>query len=234
MRLGIGVSTLKMILSGHRTPTLHQVLALARVRRLSLQQISYLVTLSLSESAKSKWERAFFNKQLKEKKKKIKLQNVQVGAKEILSDPLALPLLVDILDSKSEDIDEDELAKRFSTSKKHITSLIDHLYKYDMLKKLDNGSFHIAFDKISHKYQQKKYIKSSLTDSIKRVETQYENPDALFITYNLSVNKESLKKMQLELKEVVEKYMAEDTDGSNQNREIAQASLQVFQVTKSS
>ncbi len=230
-RVGIGVSSLKMILSGKRKPTLHQVLALAHARRFSVSQISYLETLSLKESTRTAWEKSYYSKLLKLKRKELKLETIPTSSEELLTDPLALPLLVDLLDSKSDNINSKELAKRFRTTTEHIKNLIDTFYAKKILKSREDGRFHISFDKISHKHLQKKYIKESLAAAARRVESDYNKSNTLFITYTLSATEDSLLRLQLELKELIEKFMAEDLSSSAQPRDIAQASIQVFPIT---
>lgn len=230
-RIGIGVSSLKMILSGKRKPTLHQVLTLARVRRFSVPQISYLETLSLKEAARTPWEKSYYSRLLKIKREELNLQTIQTSSEDLLTDSLALPLLVDLLDSKSITIDEKMLAKRFNTKVEHIKQLIETFYEQQLLQTREDGQFHISFDKISHKHLQKKYIKASLAEANRRIDTDYDKSGAFFVTYSLSVTEDSLIRLQLELKELMEKFMAEDLGSSLQRRELAQASFQIFPIT---
>lgn len=232
-RIGIGASSVKMILSGKRKPTLHQVLALGRARRFSVAQISYVETLSLRESAQTTWEKSYYSRLLKSKSKELKLQTISTSHQSLLADRLALPLLVDLLDSKSQTIDEKKLARRFKTKEEHVRKLIEKFQEQKILTTYPDGQFHISFEKMSHKSLQKKYLKDSLIEAERRIESDYDKSNTFFVTYTLSVTEDSLSRMHVELKELLAKYMAEDLSQSSQPREVAQASFQIFPLSQS-
>ncbi|MFN7906425.1 MAG: helix-turn-helix domain-containing protein [Pseudobdellovibrionaceae bacterium] len=231
-RIGVGVSSLKMILSGKRKPTLHQVLSLSRSQRFSYQQTSFLETMALKEMATTAWEKNYYANALKLKSKEIKLNPIPTSEQDLLLDPLSLPILVDLMDSSTGTINEEKMAKRFGTSTNHIKSLVSKLASNEILQHKKDGDFHVAFDKINHRHLQKKYIKNSLVEASRHVDSDYDNPAAFFTTYTFSTKEADLLQLQMDLKNLMEKYMSEQPYSSSQPREIAQASFQIFQVTK--
>jgi transcriptional regulator with XRE-family HTH domain len=231
-RIGIGASSLKMILSGKRNPTLAQVFLLAKAQRRPSSEVSYLETLCLKESAASDWEQAYYSKALKIKSQSIKIKSSTTSEVDLLNDPLVLPLLVDLMDSDSSNIDEKKLALRFSVTQKYISELIERFKSKKMLTEKSGGQFHIAFDKINHKFQQKKFIKDNLNESLRRVDSNYDNPTCFFTTYTFSATTENLLHLQMDLKILMEKYMSVDFKLMGDERNVAQASFQIFPVNQ--
>ncbi len=48
--------------------------------------------------------------------------------------------------------------------------------------------------------------------SLKKVEEEYENPLSFFINYSFTANEENLLKIQWDLKQLMEKYMTEESE----------------------
>lgn len=230
-KIGVGESSLKMIFSGKRKPTIHQVFCCARAHRLSMQECSYLETLVLKESAQNGWETSYYTKLLNSKRKEIKVSTVTLSKQALLTDPLALPLLVDLLDSKDTDIDYKYLASRFATTEVKIKDLVAYFQKNDMLTKTKDGKFNIVFDRISHRIKQKEYIKSLISDAHRKVETHFDDPASFFVNFVFSADKHSLVRLQLDLKKLMNKYLAEDFSKPGQTRKIAQANFQIYPTT---
>ena len=232
-RVGLGTSSLKMILSGKRRPTLKQVLLLARAQRLSIAKISYLETLCLKESAASSWERSYYGQILKTKARAIHVETIATSKKVLLENSLAMPVLVDLMESGSSEIDVKFLADRFRAKEETIRALVEKFEREKVLRKAEAGRFHVAFDKLSHRLMQKKFIKEGLIETAKRLDVEYDNPHTLFTTYTFSATEETLLRLQMDLKALMEKYMAEDLSQSSRPREVAQANFQVFSITHS-
>lgn len=228
-RLELGTSTLKMILSGKRKPNVHQVLSLARGLRLSPDGTSYLETMALMENAKNNWEKAYYSKMLPKKKKMIKLSTVTTSQQELLADPIIIPILVYIMEQGDSQINCSFLAKALNTKKELIEKLIAQLQTQEIIKKHNDGKFHVVFDKFSHRLVQQKYQKQLLVEASKRIDSEYESATSLFLSYAFSTTDESLIQLQMDLKTLMEKYM-ENSSIDNKQTKIAQACFQVFPV----
>jgi transcriptional regulator with XRE-family HTH domain len=230
-RLGLGVSTLKMILSGKRRPTVYQTLSVARDLRLSSGEIAYLEALSLHEAAKDSWQKAYYAKLLAAKKKDVKVSTIHTSQKKLLSDPIILPLLVYLMGRKPEEIDYFKLAKELRVSEKRVIELVNYFKANEILLSQSEGQHHVAFDKLSHRVVQKNYQKSLLTDVAGRIDTEYDNPTSLFLSYTFSATEEMLLQLQIDLKNIMTKYMAEDVRNESKIQ-IAQACFQVLPVIR--
>ncbi len=229
-RLGMGSSSLKMILSRQRKPTIHQMLTVARNLRLSPSETSYLETLTLKDSAQDDWEIAYYAKSLKAKKKELKLSTMTTSQMSLLTNPLALPVLVDLLESKPTGIDFPMLAKRFQSTAEQIKNLVQDLQKSGILNQHTDGHFHVVFDKFGHKPLQKKYLQRLLQEASKKIETDFDRKDSLFTSYVINLTPEMTSQLIMDLKQVLLKYMNEEiTDQAN--RQIAQASIQLYPIT---
>jgi hypothetical protein len=229
-RLGMGASSLKMILSRKRKPTIRQILTVARSLRLSVSETSYLETLALMDAAQGDWEASYYSKILKVKRQELKLSTLATDQKTLLSDTLALPVLVELLESKPTEIDILKLASRFKTTAMVMRNLIEDLQKNEILSKKPDGHFHIVFDKFGHKPLQKKYLQKVLAEASKKIETDFDRKDSLFVNYVINLTPRMMAGLQLDLKQVMLKYMNQEiTDQSS--RQIAQAGFQVYPIT---
>jgi uncharacterized protein (TIGR02147 family) len=231
-RLGMGGSSLKMIMAGKRRPTVYQTLSVARALRLSTEDTNYLENLALREAAKLSWQKAYYKKSLEEKKREAKLSTIHTAQKELLSDPSILPLLVFFMEkNKTEKIDYAKLAQDLRISESKVIELIDYFKSNEVLATETDGKFHVSFDKLSHRLLQKKYQKAVLADASARMDKEYDSPTSLFVSYAFSATEESLLQLQQDIKNLMAKYMMEGPTSEDQIQ-IAQACFQVFPVIK--
>lgn len=229
--LGFGASTLKMILSDKRQPTIHQVLCVARGLRLSTEDTAYLETLVLREMAKTTWQKAHYTKILTDKKKNVKLSTVHLSERQLLSDPIILPLLVYFLENKTKEISYEKLAKDLRVTESRILELVELFKKNEILMSQPNGQFHVAFDKLSHRLAQKKYQKEVLKQASERIDQEYDNTTSFFVSYAFSTTEKSLLQLQQDLKNLMAKYMSEEGIDPK-DKQVAQACFQVFPVIR--
>jgi hypothetical protein len=80
------------------------------------------------------------------------------------------------MDSSTSTINEEKMDKRFGTSTDHIKNLVSKLASNEILQHKNDGNFHVDFDKINHRHSQKKYIKNSLVEAARHVDSDYDNP----------------------------------------------------------
>ncbi len=234
--LGVGTSSLKMIFSGKRTPTVHLALSAARALKLSPAETSYLETLVLKDAARDEWERSYYSRNLKKLKRELRVVRVNTSQKELLADPLALPLLVYLLELKqkqsevSTESSHKELAKKFDCHPDRIRDLLAVFERTGALETKSDGSIHVVFDKMNHRGLQKKYLKNLLDQAAKKIETDYDSPNSHFTGYTFTASNDALRRLKMELKSVMERYIAEATE-TDAEIQIAQACFQIFPVT---
>ncbi len=235
--LNIGVSTLKMILSGQRQPTSHQALAAAKALRLSPDETEYLENMCLRDFSESDWEKSYYARKLKRIKSQLKVERVETSDKLLLADPLAIPLLVYLTESETpllEDLstpDVKELAKIFNTSADLVQSLLQKFKDSKVIQKSKDGKFHIVFSRINYKELQKRYLKNLMEATLQRINNEYGSPTSHFVAYTFSTNESALSRLNMDLKSLMEKYMAEDPK-PEKNSLLVQASFQLFPIAK--
>ena len=124
------------------------------------------------------------------------------------------------------------LARELGLATSKIIELINGFQSDQVLVKQPDGRFHVMFDKLSHRLQQKNYQKQLLSIASSRVDTDYDSSTSLFTGYTFTATDESLIQLQIDLKSIMEKYMSmPHTEG--QKCHIAQACFQIFPVIRS-
>ncbi|RYZ77189.1 MAG: hypothetical protein EOP05_02695 [Proteobacteria bacterium] len=234
-KTGVGVSSLKMILSGTRRPTVRQTLALASSMDLSFAEMSYLESLASAENAEDEWEKRFYKRALKEKRADIKVHRVSVTQKDVLTDLAALPLLVYLVELEESRVqflergDYSEAAEKLGIDSKHVARLIEVFFKMGVLNSDTGVKTHIVFDRLKHTHLQKNYLKARLTEASVRIDKDYESSVTAFSGYTFSADENQLIQLKLEMKELMEKYISAESE-STEAVHIAQAAFQIYPV----
>jgi uncharacterized protein (TIGR02147 family) len=230
-KLELGTSSLKMILSGKRRATTHQILSVARSLRLSPEETSYLETLGLKEAAKTDWEKSYYLKILRMKKKEIRVSTISTSQQKLISDPVILPLLVYFMENGVVEDQYSYLASQLGVTPTRIRELIEGFKENKILAKQPDGSFHVMFDKLSHRFLQKKYQKQLLALASSRIDTDYESLTSFFTGYAFTASDEALIQLQMDLKSLMNKYMTE-ANHDRDKKHVAQACFQLFPVIR--
>jgi uncharacterized protein (TIGR02147 family) len=228
-QVGLGSSSLKMIVAGARRPTLSQVLSVARALRLSPSEVAHLEALCLNETAEGDWEKAYFSKKLKSTKAALKVRTVVTSKRELLSEPFVLPLLVYCLEQAESALDLDKLSKYLDVPVTKLEAAIRVFQSDETLRKQPDGKFHVSFDKMKNRNLQREYQKRVLAESSKRIDRQYDEPSATFVSYSFTASEESLQRLRQDLKELMEKYLSEPANPSK-SVSVARACFQVYSV----
>ncbi|MBN8537722.1 MAG: hypothetical protein J0M15_11770 [Deltaproteobacteria bacterium] len=224
----LGLSSLKMILSGKRRPTVSQVLSLARFFGLSNAESNYLVNLALKENAKDKWEIAFYDRNLSISKKDIKLTVVQLNNNELLATPKVLPLLIYFLEF-NDHINYELLQNQLDLSRSQIDSFFSMFLKENLITEIRDNTYHINLNQFSSIISQKNYQKKLLQDIVAKVDKEYENPKSIFLNYVLCLDETAMQGLRIDIKELLEKYMSNSIN-IKKKKYITQACIQIFPV----
>jgi len=171
-QLGMGVSAFKMILTGKRNLTVHQALKVSRALKLSMEDTAILETLALRDSASDAWERTYFTRRLRQCKESLKVRSIQTSERTLLHDPLALPLLVYLLEERrggsrkkggsqqvspkegleeSEELDYEKLGRSFKVKAERIRALVEDLKGSKILPD-STGDNNASIDSSSGRY----------------------------------------------------------------------------------
>ncbi len=234
----IGVSSLKMIFSGKRDLTIKQALSAARALKLSPAETEHFEALTLRQSSDEEWEKAYFDRKLQKQRRELKVRSTGISRKELLIDPLALRLLVYLMElgDKRQAVLESPsfiklIAKQFNCTAERVEVLVKELSRLGVLEPTDNRGFHIVFERISHRQLQKKYLKALLAEAAKLVETNYDSPVSHFVGYTFTASDSDLINLREEIKTLMERYMSK-TVAPGSDIQIAQANFQVYPTAK--
>ena len=234
--LEIGVSSLKMILSGKRKLTVKQALGAARALKLSPAETEHFELLALRQNSDDDWEHTYYTKKLQRQKRELKVQSINVSRRELLQDPFALRVLVYLMELKEartafleQDNSAKFLAREFSTSVEKIEALLSELGRLGIFTAADERNFHVVFDRMNHRQLQKNYLKKLLVEAAQRLDKDYESPTAHFVAYTFRATDADLVNLRRDLKTLMEKYLsAEAAPGADV--QIAQANVQIYPV----
>lgn len=238
-KLGIGHSTLKMVLSGKRRLTLVHVHQIANKLKLSDSELEYFEALALKERTKQPTELRLYSRRVKRARAAAKLHSVLLSKKELLSDPYTLPILVYLTDSMKitpdsfqlSESDISAISSKFSLSRGRVKQALDVIESV----RLEIGAkkpveVHYVFDKLVGLISQKQYLKNWLAEAALRIDSDYSNPETFFNSSTISISKENLASLNQELRTVLQNYMC-ISEQANDPSTIAQVCIQLFPLS---
>lgn len=237
-KIGIGYSSLKMILVGKRKLTLPQLYRITQMMKLSKQESEYLESVLLMEKAKKSSERHYYLDRAKASANLSPLKSIVVSDSEVLKDHLLLPILIYLSDLQTEVPARPfskavikMVSKEFRISEERAKHACDVIEKLDLLSHSVQGDqCHFVYSRISQALNQKQYLKSWLEDSAKRIERDYNDPLTYFTAVTVSVNEESLLALKSELKLLFEKFLSLGEKNKPKNQ-LAQICVQLYPLT---
>jgi uncharacterized protein (TIGR02147 family) len=238
-KLGIGHSSLKMIMAGKRKLTLAQLHRIIQGLKLNASESTYLESLTLRERAKSSSEFEYYSQRAKIAKVTHKLQSHIVSDNELLKDIFIIPILIYLSDFYKNDLVDHSssllfksISKKFGLKKERVETAINILQKLDLLNKsVSDYESHFVFDKLTKFLNQKQYLKAWLIESAKRIESEYSNPQTYFTAVTISLSLSDLAEFKNELKLIFEKYMSLSSDKIPKSQ-IIQVCVQMFPLLK--
>jgi uncharacterized protein (TIGR02147 family) len=237
-QVGMGTSTLKMILTGRRKLTISNIHKMSRALKLSSDEVLYLENLALKERVQGPSEANYYKNRVQKIAQNAKLESVTLGKKEVLADPYTLMILVymrDVLKLRNLELRESEkkqIIKSFSISETRLLKILEtiqSLQPFEADKQDSNMEIHYVFDQVSHRMQQKNYLKIWMQEAMDRLEKEYLKSDAAFGSTTISITEKDVPQMKKEIKAVIEKYLSKK--GAKET--VVQLSLQLLPLHKS-
>jgi uncharacterized protein (TIGR02147 family) len=237
-KLGIGYSSLKMILAGKRKLTLPQLYQITQMMKLSKQESEYLETLLLMEKAKKSSDRHYYLNRAKVATHLSPLKSIVVSDSEVLKDHLLLPILIYLSDLQAEVPTRPfsktvikTVVQRFRISEERAKQACDLIEKLDLLSQTKQGDeCHFVYSRMSQALNQKQYLRSWLEESAKRIERDYNDPSTYFTAVTISVDGDSLLALKNELKLLFEKYLSLGEKNKPKDQ-LAQVCVQLYPLT---
>lgn len=235
--IGLGGSTLKMILSGKRRLTVSHVHRIAKALKLSRAELGYLEALSLKEGARQGFEKKAHSKKMSRVKKWNKVETVRISERGLLSEPFILPLLIylqDIRRSFDGELTKSELLvleENFGISRDRILASFNRIKK-SVARPLTASKLesHFVIDQVAHQLDQETYVRKWLMEASERVGRNYRSSKDLFNFSTISIAEEDLSSIRADMKEVLNKYL----ERSSKKNMVIQVGIQIMEVYKDS
>lgn len=235
-QLGMSGSMFNMIIEGSRKLSVEKAHDIAQAFRMTYEEEEYFEALLLSEQAPA-GQMSFYRRRLNRLKKSMSVQRVSTSLNFILSQwylPALLIYLVDIAELQDHGLSQaqyDAIEQKFRIQRKDIDRAISEFRKAGFLTLKTGEKPHIVFSKLTTKIPQKAFIKSAIQESLRRVETDFENSETAFHSHTFSIHQDTIPELVSEYKALIEKHMA-SFDSADQTSMVVQTGFQLFPVIK--
>ncbi len=230
-RLGIGLSTFKMVLEGSRNLTVKNIHTVAKSLNLIREEHEYFENLVLRDQSDDREVWQYYNQKLGRLKLDGKTRRLRISSSTVMQNwymPAFLIYLLDVEDINSNGFNEgclERAAEIFKVSKASLQQAFDGLLKAGIITETPDHKYHIIFERVNGSLVKQRYLKEVFDECTKRITSEFENPLALFTAHTISLPRTSVKPFYDEYKDLLEKYMSiEGTDRSN--AEILQICMQ--------
>ena len=159
-----------------------------------------------------------------------RLRNRLLPRAELLGDPLALSVLVFLNEFPTRAaLGTAAIAREFGVRPTRIESILKTLDRRETARLPSQGT-HYVFNPRLQPLPQKAYLQHWFREAAERSGRELEREDTLFNVSTLSLSRGGLERLKLELKALLEKYLAEESLPD----QMVQACLGLFPLTRES
>jgi uncharacterized protein (TIGR02147 family) len=232
--LGMSTSSVKMILSGKRRLQIDQAHRIAEALRLSASEQAQLEALTLLEQAKTAQAQRYYRRRLRDLKKDMSTR-FAVSAKSFLDSwkiPALLIYLIDIAKVSEQGlaaVDFEQVRASFGFDRAFVERTLAAWEKQGLLEIRKDQKIHFAFDRLGGLIARKAFVKATIQEGLRRIESDWDKPDTRFEASTLSLDADEIPNFLAEYKALVDKYVALDSK-PNAEKTIVQVCLQMFRV----
>ncbi len=209
-KLGIGASTLKMILSGKRNLTVHNVHSFAAAMGLGPKEHEYFEALVLHEQAVSSAEKRFYKRRL-QSTRETSAKPARLNLQDVLKEWYIPAVLIHIIDS-SAPFDQAKAAAKLGVPASRIAETVDTLRKLGIIEEHKGRKTHFVLDKFAPHFSKQIYLKKLLPVIQQRVESEFHSPGSYFESHTLSISEAQFKDFLADYKALLEKYLGQDSE----------------------
>jgi DNA-binding transcriptional regulator LsrR (DeoR family) len=110
-----------------------------------------------------------------------------------------------------------ELGSKFGLTKAQIEALLQAFLDTGLIEIDPKDRIHIVFDKVTHHLPQREYLKSVLSELARKIDSDFENKEAIFRSFIFSMEKKHIPGLRSELIQLFEKYMTKHSSNSGEN-----------------
>lgn len=236
-RLGIGLSSFKMILDGSRNLTIRNIHFIALGLNFVAKEREYFESMVLRDQAEDDGLRTYYNGKMKQIRAEQKARRFRTTHSAVMKSWYVPAFLIYLLDVEQININglDDECferaAKVFKIAKKTLKEIFSDLTNTGLISQSSDCKYHIVFERVNGSLTKMRYMKEVFAECTRRLNTEFDNPLALFSAQTLSVPTELIPGFYNEMKELIERYMSYDSTGAN--LEILQIGIQAIPLISS-
>lgn len=210
-KLGVGASTLKMILSGARNLTVHNIHTFAAGMGLGPKEHDYFEALVLFEQAESPAEKRYYKRRLQETSEKS-AKPARLNLQDVLKEWYIPAVLIHLIDTKVP-FEEARVAAKLGLPAVRIRETVDTLKKLGILEEHKGQKIHFVLDKFAPHFSKQIYLKKLMPVVQQRIEAEFHSPASYFETHTISLTEAQFRGFLEDYKALVEKYLSQDSAG---------------------
>ena len=211
-KLGVGASSLKMIQSGARNLTVHNIHTFAHGMGLNPSEHEYFEALVHYEQAENAAEKRFYQKRLKTTKE-ASSKSTRVNFQDLLKEWYMPAILVHLIDGNGV-LDADRISQKLGISKARVQETVDTLKKLGVFTENQGGKIHFVMDKFTPHFSKQIYLKKLIPVLQKKIESEFHSPSSYFETHAISLSEAQFRGFLEDHKLLVERYLSQDTTAS--------------------
>ncbi len=222
-KLGFSESSLRMILSGKRDLTVHNIHVLASKLRMSQVQTEIFEAMILRDQSETRAERSYHVQKLKILNSLHSMEDVRVSSKQLLSEWYFPELLLYLNERQLAELGLEEvkqIASQLGLTLEKAEAAIAKVLQMDLsVTAVGSSEMHLAFLNTGSISAQKDYVKKCLQKCLHHVEADYKSGRSLYSIKSLPFTEDGLKEFGQEYKALVEKYMKNSKSGSAKSKD---------------
>lgn len=236
-KVGINLSTFKMILDGSRNLTIENIHKIASGLKMTGEERDFLEWMVLRDQAENKDVQAHYARKLKNLVKSRRVSRFRSSDISLIQHWFSPALIVYLLDVErvEESSFDDEAFKRasrrFKVPPKLVQETFENLRNEGIICSLENNKYHIVVERIRGGLAKQKYLADIFMECSRRMQDEFHNPLAMFTAHTLSVPRSMVPTFFEEYKQLLEKYMG--FDNVENDLEIMQVCSQAIPMLKS-
>jgi uncharacterized protein (TIGR02147 family) len=221
-RLGFSESHLRMILSGQRDLTVHNIHLLIRKMKLSYGHGEIFEALILRDQAEGIVERKYYQKRLQ----KLTSRNLKYlrTSDETLLQEWYLPALLGYLQMAkagklrlSEKTLAEWLSQRFKAPIGNIQRAIEWIEQRPEFLDQTQRPVHLMIDRINSGFGAEKYVRSVFSQLLERLTKDFKTAQSLYSVKTISLDQDEITQLATDYNSLMEEYMQKESENSNNN-----------------
>lgn len=225
-KLGLSPSSLKMIQSGARNLTVHQIHNFASCLGLNPQEHEFFESLVHHEQAEGVAEKRFYKRKLSSAAG-TSAKSTRLQFQDMLREWFIPAVLIHVIDNEGS-VDFALVAKRLGISEARVAETIENLKKLGVLEVHKSQKIHFVMDKFAPHFSKQIYMKKMIPVLQARIERDFHSTTNYFESHTLSLSEAQFRSWLEDYKSLLERYMAQTVEDKTSVYQILVAAFPVI------